>query len=87
MHLLYIYPCLCRCSFTVIMSSELDETLVNTPLNFGQLLFHLPSEEKRIVRKIEKVLYKKNAADTAIIFNNTCLKEGLLPKYYYYYYY
>ena len=62
------------------MSNVLDETLANTSENFGQLLFHLNSEEKKIVRKIEKVIYKINAADTAIIFNNTCLKEGLLPE-------
>ena len=73
---------LCMSSLSVIMSNrELDETLANTTLNFGQLLFHLQPEEKKIVRKIEKVSYKINAADTAIVFNNTCLKEGLLPKY------
>ena len=49
--------------------------------NFGNLLFHLPAEEKTLIRKLEKQLYKQNAAETAIIFNNTCINEGLLPKY------
>ena len=54
---------------------------------FGHLLSTLPAEEKSTVRRIEKILYKINAAETAILFNTTCINEGLLPKYYYYYYY
>ena len=48
---------------------------------FGHLLSTLPAEEKSTVRRIEKILYKINAAETAILFNTTCINEGLLPKY------
>ena len=48
---------------------------------FGSLLFCLPPQEKSIARKLEKLLYKLNAAETAVIFNRICLQEGLLPKY------
>ena len=55
--------------------------------NLGQLLYQLPAEVKTLIRKLEKFLYKLNAAENAITFNKVCMKEGLLPKYYYYYYY
>ena len=67
-----------------------DETSVN-PItlqelpaperNLGQLLYQLPAEVKTLIRKLEKFLYKLNAAETAITFNKVCMKEGLLPKY------
>ena len=50
-------------------------------MNIGSLLYSLPAEEKTLVRKLEKHLYKLNAAETAVIFNTTCINEGLLPKY------
>ena len=50
-------------------------------MNFGNLLFHLPAEEKALIRKLEKQIYKQNAAETAVVFNSTCINEGLLPKY------
>ena len=60
------------------MSRRLDETSVPQP--FGQVIYGLPMEVKKISRKIEKLLYKYNSADTAIKFDEMCLKEGLLPK-------
>ena len=45
---------------------------VHTPVNttsFGNLLFRLPAEERTLVRKLEKCLYKINAAETAKVFN------------------
>ena len=51
---------------TRMSSSEtfgLVYSTVNTT-NFGNLLFHLPAEEKTLVRKLEKCLYKINAAET-----------------------
>ena len=48
---------------------------------FGNLIFPLPSQEKALVRKLEKQLYKLNAAETAAIYNKICLEEGLLPNY------
>ena len=49
--------------------------------NFGEIIFPLPLEEKVLVRKLEKLYYKLNAAETAATFNKICLQEGLLPKY------
>ena len=50
-------------------------------MNIGNLLFQLPTNERNLVRKLEKQLYKLNAAETAVTFNTTCINEGLLPKY------
>ena len=64
------------------MSPESDETL--TPVNrvnIGNLLFSLPLQERSLIRKLEKVYYKLNAAETAVTFNRTCINEGLLPSY------
>ena len=49
--------------------------------SFGEIIFHLPTNEKKLIRKLEKLIYKKNAAETAITFNNVCIQEGLLPNY------
>ena len=64
------------------MSPVSDET--STPVNrvnIGRLLFSLPLQEKSLIRKLEKVYYKLNAAETAVTFNRTCINEGLLPSY------
>ena len=50
-------------------------------MNLGNLLFLLPQELKKKIREIEKLSYKLNAVETAVIFNKVCLKEGLYPKY------
>ena len=50
-------------------------------MTFGRLLHLLPQDERQIVRQLEKLAYKINAAETAIIFNETCIQEGLHPKY------
>ena len=73
MHLLHLLQ-------TKSMSRCIDETSV--PLqSFGSILYGLPTEIKKIIRNIEKLLYKLNSVETAIIFNQCCLKESLLPKY------
>ena len=46
--------------------------------NFGNLIFNLPAEEKTLIRKLEKHLYKLNAAETATIFNLT--RQGDIPE-------
>ena len=50
-------------------------------LNLGQILFMLPTEIKNKIRQLEKAhnVFINNKYD--IIFNETCIKEGLLPKY------
>ena len=48
---------------------------------FGYLLSSITNDERTVVRQIEKTLYKINSAKSALIFNYTCIKEGLLPGY------
>ena len=50
-------------------------------LNLGQILFMLPTERKINIRKLEKPHNVFINNKYAIIFNETCIKEGLLPKY------
>ena len=38
-------------------------------MTFGQKLHLLPQDERHIVRHLEKLAYKINAAETATIFN------------------
>ena len=61
------------------MSRRLSQNV--GPINsLGKLLFQLPTETKKTIRLIEKSLYKINAAELAVIFNKTCIKEGIIPK-------
>ena len=50
-------------------------------LNLGQILFMFTTKIKNKTRKLEKAhkVFIKNKY--GIIFNETCIKEGLLPKY------
>ena len=48
----------------------------------GDLLSKLNDNGKSIVRSIEKVQKKLANIRNAVIFNETCLEQGLLPKYY-----
>ena len=63
------------------MNSRAIRNVGQNTENFGNLLFPLPVQEKTLIRKLEKLTYKLNAAETAITFNTTCINEGLLPKY------
>ena len=47
----------------------------------GNLLFGLPEEVKKIIRQYEKSCIKINSLELAVIFNKTCIREGILPKY------
>ena len=49
--------------------------------NLGQILFMLPTEIKNKIRKVEKAHNVFMKSIYGIIFNETCIKEGLLPKY------
>ena len=51
-------------------------------MDFGNLLFPLPSTTKKKIREIEKAFYKLNGIITAITFNKVCLKEDLFLKYF-----
>ena len=48
-------------------------------MNFGELLYHQPENNKKLLRKIENLEKKLANARVAIVFNTTCLNEHLLP--------
>lgn len=50
-------------------------------MTLGRIVHLLPQDERKTVRRLEKLAYKINAAETAAIFNETCIQEGLLPRY------
>ena len=50
-------------------------------MNFGELLHQLPEENRKIIRKKEKLIKKVIKNKYAIVFNQTCLKENILPAY------
>ena len=49
--------------------------------NIGQLLYRLSFSKKKIVRDMEKVNKKLIQNKYDILFNETCIKEELLPNY------
>ena len=49
--------------------------------NFGNLLFSLDSQQRALVRSLEKLYRKKIQSSFGVTFNKTCLDEYLLPKY------
>ena len=50
-------------------------------MKIGQLIFHLPAEKKQKIRRIEKINKKIASVKCSLVFNRTCIKENLLPKY------
>ena len=50
-------------------------------MQYGRLLFQLETEPRRNIRELESLLRKLNNAVFAVVFNETCLKENLLPIY------
>ena len=49
--------------------------------NFGELLFNLSNDQKRTIRCLENTIRKLSKAENALIFNETCINEDLLPVY------
>ena len=49
--------------------------------NFGKFFDQLQPKTKTLVRKFEKILMKLYGQNTSLLFNQTCLNEGLQPKY------
>ena len=49
--------------------------------NFGELLFLCNPDSKSLARILEKVLRKKVHSKYGVLFNETCIKESLLPIY------
>lgn len=52
-------------------------------MDLGRLLLELHPENRDLLRKREKTIYKHNNATVAVDFNKTCIINGLLPKYTY----
>ena len=49
--------------------------------NFGEVLYNLPFDLKSKFRKLENNSKKLIMSKWSIVFNETCLKENLLPIY------
>ena len=49
--------------------------------NYGILLNKIPYDLKRKFRYLEKICKKVNNLEWSIVFNETCLNEGIMPKY------
>ena len=50
-------------------------------MNFGTALHELSAEGKRTVRKIENTSRKITNAKAAVVFNEQCISNNLLPKF------
>ena len=50
-------------------------------MSLGNLIFDLRNDQKVLIRKIEKLQRKREKTKNAVIFNQTCLQEDILPKY------
>ena len=50
-------------------------------MDYIRLLHSVPSDFKHILRKLENVSLKIISRYWSSVFNRTCLKEGLMPKY------
>ena len=55
--------------------------IVSIIATFGQLLFELTFEQRNCVRSYENEAKKLINAKHAVVFNEVCIKENLLPKY------
>ena len=49
--------------------------------NYGILLNEIPYNLKRKFKYLEKIIKKVNNLVWSILFNETCLNEGIMPKY------
>ena len=48
-------------------------------MDFGRLIFQLPQEQRQCIRKVENISKKLINANFAVIFNDICIRENLLP--------
>ena len=49
--------------------------------NFGKFIHRFQPETKILIRKLERILIKLYRQNVSLLFNQTCLNEGLLPNY------
>ena len=66
-----------------LLNYDPDENFFNNDenLNFGQLLHPLEPSIKSSVRRYEKLIKSRVSLSYGVLFNETCIKEGLLPVY------
>ena len=50
-------------------------------MTLGELLFSIPAENRKLFRKLESIEKKIMNNEWSNIFNKTCLKNNMLPKY------
>lgn len=50
-------------------------------MNIGPILYQLPNEKRKVIRKKEKLQKKVTKNKYAIVFNQTSLKEDIVPAY------
>ena len=50
-------------------------------MHFGELIHYLQTNAKKVIRKIERTERKLQKAKRALVFNETCINEDILPKY------
>ncbi len=50
-------------------------------VSLGSLIYNLPAERRKSVRELEKISTKIIKEKCSLLFNSTCLKEQILPKY------
>ena len=63
---------------TVMAESAQPEKLSKS---YGQFLNELEPGIRTCIRKHEKIVLKINKLQTSVVFNETCIKENILPKY------
>ena len=56
-------------------------TVIMALPTLGQLLYPLSHETKNLVRRYERCSFKLVRKECSLVFNQLCLREGLLPKY------
>ena len=50
-------------------------------MNFGNIIFPLPTKTKKLIRNIETNNRKLSKANSALVYNETAINENLLPNY------
>ena len=54
---------------------------INKEMNIGALIFDLEQPTKKLIRNIEKFEKKLIHLKYDLVFNETCIREQLLPRY------
>ena len=61
--------------------AHLKRSQYNDGMNIGSTLYQLPEQQRKVIRKKEKLQKKVIKNKYAIVFNQTCIKEDILPAY------